>query len=86
MTTATNLLNRALITLAAKGGRPRCADPVDHQLWTSASEHDRRLATTWCIGCQVLVLCHEAAEERDERWGVWGGRDFTRPPGKRKAA
>ena len=32
MTTATAKLNTALITMAAKGGRPRCADPATHHL------------------------------------------------------
>jgi hypothetical protein len=35
MTTATATLNTALITMASRGSRPRCADPIDHQLWTS---------------------------------------------------
>ena len=85
MTTATNLLNRALITVVAKGGRPRCADPVDHALWTSEDQHDRDIATARCIGCQVLGLCHEAAEEREEKWGVWGGRDRSVRPGRKAA-
>jgi hypothetical protein len=69
MTTVTAKLNTALITMASQG-RPRCADPVDHQLWTSEDQHDRDIAAGWCAGCQVLVLCHEAAEEREEKWGV----------------
>jgi hypothetical protein len=86
MTTATTKLNTALITMASQGSRPRCADPIDHQLWTSEDQHDRDLAATWCNGCQVLSLCHQAADERDERWGVWGGRDRSAPPGRKRAA
>jgi hypothetical protein len=58
MTTATAKLNTALITMASQGSRPRCADPIDHQLWTSKDQHDRDIAATWYTGCQVLVLCH----------------------------
>jgi hypothetical protein len=86
MTTATTKLNTALITMASQGSRPRCADPIDHQLWTSEDQHDRDLAATWCNGCQVLSLCHQAADERDERWGVWGGRDRSARPGRKRAA
>jgi hypothetical protein len=69
--TATARLNTALLTLAVRGERPRCFDPIDHQLWTSEEPADRANATTWCTGCQVLALCHQAADEREENWGVW---------------
>jgi hypothetical protein len=52
MTTATTKLNTALITMASRGGRPRCADPIDHQLWTSEHQHDRDIAAQWCSGCE----------------------------------
>jgi hypothetical protein len=86
MNTATQAFNRALITMAARGERPRCSDPIDHQLWTSEDQQDRDIATAWCTGCQVLAICHQAADERDERWGVWGGRDRSARPGRKKAA
>ena len=35
--TATEQLNRRLLT----GNRPRCSDPVDHQLWTSEHQAGR---------------------------------------------
>jgi hypothetical protein len=41
MITATAAFNRALLTLAANGSRPRCSDPVDHALWTSEDAADR---------------------------------------------
>jgi hypothetical protein len=75
MTTATAKLNRALVDLAARGERPRCADPVDHARWTSDDPHDRAIAARWCGGCAVLTLCGDAAEERGEKWGVWSGKD-----------
>jgi hypothetical protein len=86
MTDATDLFNRALITLAAKGDRPRCADPVDHQLWTSEDQRNRDIAAAWCDGCEVLQLCGAAAEERGETWGVWSWQDRSVRPGRKKAA
>jgi hypothetical protein len=83
-TTATAKLNTALLALAVQGNRPRCSDPVDHQLWTSEDQRDRNLAAAWCSGCEVLKLCADAAAERDERWGVWGGRDYSIRPGRPK--
>jgi hypothetical protein len=53
MTTATAKLNTALITMASQGSRPRCADPIDHQPWTSEDESDRDIAAQWCSGCEV---------------------------------
>jgi hypothetical protein len=84
--TATQQLNRRLITLAATGNRPRCSDPVDHALWTSDEPRDRATAARWCKGREVLTLCHQAAIEQDTRFGVWGGRDLTVRPGRKKAA
>lgn len=33
-----------------------------------------------CSGCSVAAQCLEGAIERDERFGVWGGRDFLAHP------
>ena len=76
--TATDELNRALLSLAAAGDRPRCSDPITRELWTAEHAAERALAVKWCRGCEVRQLCAEAAEERDERWGVWGGVDRTK--------
>jgi hypothetical protein len=84
MTTATTRLNTALITLASKGDRARCADPITHVMWTSEDQHDRDIAAQWCSGCDVLQLCGAAAEERGEVWAVYGGRDFSIRPGRKK--
>jgi hypothetical protein len=35
MTTTSQRFNRALLSLAARGERPRCADPITHVMWTS---------------------------------------------------
>jgi hypothetical protein len=60
MTTATAKLNTALITMASRGGRPRCADPVDHALWTSEDQHDRDIAGV----CGVAATAASDQEER----------------------
>jgi hypothetical protein len=59
MTTATAKLDIALITMASQGSRPRCADPVDHQLWTSEEQHDRDIAAQWCSGFEVPLPDHK---------------------------
>jgi hypothetical protein len=35
MTTTSQRFNRALLSLAARGERPRCADPITHVMWNS---------------------------------------------------
>jgi hypothetical protein len=87
MKTATDQLNLALINMAVRGERPRCADPITHEMWTSDDQADRDIAVLWCDGCVVLELCGNAADERSEKWQVFGGVDRTRQPrGKRVAA
>jgi hypothetical protein len=86
MTTATTKLNTALLTLARRGDRPRCADPITHNLWTSENPDDRAIAAQWCNGCVVLNLCTAVAVEEDHRWGVWAGVDRTRRPARPRAS
>lgn len=78
--TASDVLTRALLNLANRGGRPRCSDPGTHQLWLSEDAAERALAATWCAGCPVLAECRDAAAANGERFGVWGGVDRTRKP------
>jgi hypothetical protein len=77
-------LTRALVDLGARGLRPHCSDVETHSYWLSEDAHERKRAVRWCAGCPVLVPCREAAESQGERWGVWGGLDFTRRPGKKQ--
>jgi hypothetical protein len=37
-----------------------------------------------CDHCPVLTVCRDTAELRQETWGVWGGKDFSRRPGRAK--
>jgi hypothetical protein len=67
------------------------ADPDAHQppaLFVrpaALQEHaaHRAIAVKWCKGCPVLELCSQAAEERGERFGVWGGVDRATRPGRK---
>jgi hypothetical protein len=80
---ASDRLTRALLELAASGLRTHCSDVEKHSDWISESDGERALAALWCRGCPALPPCLDAAQANRERWGVWGGRDFSQRPGKR---
>ena len=77
-------LGRALLNMAARGERTHCTNPTTHHSWLSEQEADRAVAVKLCRHCPVIVECGQAAEDRDERWGVWGGRDRSVRPGRPK--
>jgi hypothetical protein len=83
---ATDRLTRALLDMAARGERTHCSDPTSHHLWLSEHETERAIAVMLCDHCPVLTVCRDTAEQRDERWGVWGGVDRSIRPGPKKAA
>jgi len=72
--TATEQLNRALLSLAVQRRRTPC-DSTDRHLWLSDNPAERATAAERCTPCPVIGLCGESAEARDEQWGVWGGID-----------
>ena len=37
-----------------------------------------------CAGCQIRARCYQAAADRREPWGIWGGVDFTPVPGTKR--
>ena len=39
-----------------------------------------------CHGCPVQARCYAAAVANGERWGIWGGVDFTRTRRQRRAS
>ena len=84
MTIPADTLTRALLDLAAAGLRTHCSDPATHHLWLSERETERATAVMLCDHCPVLTVCRDTAEQRDERWGVWGGHDFSVRPGRPK--
>jgi hypothetical protein len=83
---ATDRLTRALLDAAARGERTHCSDPATHHLWLSDHDSERATAVMLCDHCPVLTVCRDTAEQRDERWGVWGGVDRSIRPGRKKAA
>jgi Transcription factor WhiB len=74
----TERLTRALLNLAAAGLRTHCSDPGSSDLRLSDHPSERREAARLCRGRPVIQECRQAASARDERWHVWGGRDYTR--------
>jgi hypothetical protein len=77
-------LTRALIDAASRGQRPNCGDVEIHRWWTSEHDSERALAALRCHGCVVFDPCGEAAEARQEVWGVWASKDHSRRPGRAK--
>jgi hypothetical protein len=92
MTTAARLgshnLTMSLLNAANRGERTPCSDVAYRDHWISESEQQRKQAARWCIEweCPVLTECLTAAIANDERWAVWGGKDFSIRAGKKKAA
>lgn len=48
----------------------------DPELWFAESPSDVEFAKALCLTCPVRALCLDAALERREPWGVWGGELF----------
>ena len=86
MIVRTDALTLALLGLAERGERTHCSDPATHHLWLSEHEGERAVVVMLCRHCPVLTVCRDTAEVRQETWGVWGGKDFSRRPGRKKAA
>ncbi len=67
-------------TLTAEGWRAqgRCRDLVGTltPLFFSEDFYEIARAKAICSACPVLSECFEAAKERHEPWGVWGGELF----------
>ena len=85
MTAAAEVLGRALVELADRGHATPCQGRRRDR-WTSDDATDREWAASWCAGCAVLDECGSAADEHDEKFGVWGGRDRTAATTRRRAA
>ena len=50
----------------------------DPDLWFAESPTDLERAKQLCADCPVRAQCLQAALEREEPWGVWGGQIFER--------
>jgi len=72
-------LTMALINLTAQGRKSICIDTAVKDLFLSEDADERSLATRLCRLCPVQAECLAAAIANGERFGVFGGRDFTNP-------
>lgn len=81
---ANDALTRALLVAAARGIRPRCGDYETSYLWLSEDEEERKQAALMCSGCAVIAECGEVG--RHQTFGVFGGRDTTVRPGRKRQA
>jgi WhiB family transcriptional regulator, redox-sensing transcriptional regulator len=50
----------------------------DPDLWFATDPTDLERAKQLCADCPIRAQCLEAALEREEPWGVWGGQIFDR--------
>ncbi|ADU00578.1 WhiB family transcriptional regulator [Mycolicibacterium gilvum] len=50
----------------------------DPDLWFAEDPRDLERAKTLCADCPVQRACLNAALERQEPWGVWGGEILER--------
>jgi hypothetical protein len=78
--TESDQLTRALLDMASRGLRTHCSDPSLSELWLSEHEAERAEAVKLCRGCPVLLECREVGKY--QTWGVFGGRDVSRRPGR----
>jgi hypothetical protein len=81
---ANDKLTMALLSLAARGERTHCSDVATGGMWLSEVESERKEAVRLCRGCRVLPECHEVG--KFQTFGVFGARDSTRKPRKKKQA
>lgn len=72
---ARDRFDRALLDMAARGEKPRCAWPDIGPWFTSDDPTDRARAARRCHGCPVFEECGAAADEERDVWTVRGGID-----------
>jgi len=81
---ANDALTQALVRAAARRQRPRCGDIETAYLWLSDHDSERKQAALMCRGCVVWMECDEVGQH--QRFGVCGGVDRTRSPGRKRGA
>lgn len=82
--TAREEFDVALVGMAARGEKPRCAWPDRAHLWTSEDREERARAARGCAGCEVIELCAESADEEKDQYTVRGGVDRRPSPQTRR--
>jgi len=82
---AAEVLGQALLEVADQGRATPCQGRRRDR-WTSDDAADRAWAASVCVtlACPVLEECAAAADEHDEKFGVFGGTDRTPPPVSRR--
>lgn len=50
----------------------------DPDMWFSENPRDLEQAKTLCVDCPLRTQCLQAALDRAEPWGVWGGEILDR--------
>ena len=78
----TSALARAIHTAADNNDLTLPCRGRHRDRWTSNDPDARAWAAAVCVGrgCPVHEPCRDAG--RDAGWLVWGGHDFTPPPGR----
>jgi WhiB family redox-sensing transcriptional regulator len=70
---------------ACRAEDPELFFPPDDE---RSAERETRVAwaVAVCHSCPVQAACYAAAVANGERWGIWGGVDFTRTRRQRRAS
>jgi len=70
---------------ACRDADPALFFPAEDE--TAAARYRRQArAMAICAGCPVRARCYQAATDRREPWGIWGGVDFTPVSGAKRRA
>jgi WhiB family redox-sensing transcriptional regulator len=77
----TGVMSACAKSIAPETCRERLAVPCrdgDPDLWFAESPVDLERAKALCEDCPLRLECLNAALEREEPWGVWGGEIIDR--------
>lgn len=64
--------------LASAGRLDLPCQVADADLWFADDPRDLERAKVLCVDCPLRTACLQAAIDRAEPWGVWGGEIFER--------
>lgn len=65
------------LSSTARGPETPC-QLADADLWFADDPRDLERAKQMCADCPLQAACLQAALDRAEPWGVWGGEIFDR--------
>ena len=81
--TAQEALDRLTRAVADVGGDVPCRGD---DRWYSDDHRVRAQVAEHCTACPVLIQCRTYATTAGERFGVWGGHDFTHTTTRKETA